>query len=100
MDYGYEYRVPVGVGARPSICISKRDNEEIQLKSTGLSTMIYVSDCKSCEVLYHEKVAKLTIHNCTDMVVRVNSSIICGTLELIGCKNVKIDVQQHGKVWR
>ena len=92
-------RIPAAaIAGRPSLSFDKREGEKLDVTTKGRPMMVFISNCKNCEVLYHEKAAKLTLHNCTDMVVCMNSSIICGTFELIGCKNVKIDVQQHGKV--
>lgn len=70
----------------------------MDLKCDGKPMMVYVSNCKNCEMMYNDKAAKLTFHNCADIVVHVNASIICGTLELIGCKNVKMDVREQGKI--
>ena len=86
------------IAGRPSLSFDNQEGKTLELKSGGKPMMIYVSNCKNCEMMYNDKAAKLTFHNCADILVRVNSAIICGTLELIGCKNVKIDVQQQGKV--
>ena len=88
------------IGERPSHSITQRVGEKLELNGAcGVkSAMIYMTDCQACEILYSEKAAKLTIHHCSDLIVNIKSSIVSGTMEIIGCRNITLNVHQEGKV--
>ena len=91
-------QLPASIGERSSHSITQRVGEKLDLKAGVKSALIYMTDCRACEAYYPEKAAKITIHHCSDLIVNINSSIISGTLELIGCKNITLNVHERGKV--
>lgn len=83
---------------RPTHTISDRQGEEFELKSEAKDALLIVKNCTDCHPSLQEKAAKLLVQGCNNMVLDVKSTLISGTLELLSCKKVVVNLLEGGQV--
>ena len=85
---------------RPSHTVSNKKGEEFELKSGVKGALLFLKDCTDCHASLSEKAAKILVEDCNNLVLDVKSPLLSGTLELVSCKNVVLNLLEGVQVRR
>ncbi|EDO41572.1 predicted protein [Nematostella vectensis] len=86
------------LASRPKHTISDRDGESIELTSGVPNAMIFVQNCKNCDFSLNQKAVKVFVDSCKNCVFKIRNSLLSGTMELLRCENMTLNLQEDGKV--
>ncbi|CAI8011357.1 hypothetical protein GBAR_LOCUS7342 [Geodia barretti] len=75
--------------SRPRKFYEKVESGTVAMTSAA-TELVYVRECRDCELRATTKLAKCIIDSCSNVKVALEEPIMSGTLEMIDCKNVSV----------
>lgn len=70
--------------------VTGHSNESFDIKDTQPGQVIYVSNCRQCNITVHSQAAKIVFEKCVTLNVTIKRAPITGVVEIIRCTQVEM----------